>query len=586
MSDGTDYVKMAKSTAWDFLSAFRTPRFMDVVDLRLGVANRSLQGAIFVYFIILMVTFKEYELKYVPEGSSQYYMSSGTMYTDQESAATTAMCTAAAAGTYDYTDPDCASGDTFWCEDNIACYTPMFAESSVKHDTSAWAYTYLKDANIVKDNCNVITNQAYCTTTYAGSTYKLVGGTALSANSICACEIYSNQFFKGTEGTKLTIASSFVIPELEHHESNTFTRVRKEGNAAKYGSLDSDYKTFAAGENIALTVSELLSLAGVDDLNAANTVAMEQYPSAVANEFASYRQTGFEVNLDFAWLGSVGDTIPDGSDVELILSVIGVPGYSSKGNNVVYTSTGYPSGSATTYNDRYFRGIKFSFTYGGSVGNFKFFNLVVVATSFTILMSISGTIVSLVAFFLMGYSSTVFSNYGAQKVSIKRLHGKIAAQALIGGQCFIRALDKDGSGDAGLDELTSAFIKQGYKRNNAMSLAAALLASSHEDEEDSGLTALNSMMSGVGNGFSSLTETTEMKKAKSVKELEMSQFSTEEEDVYADVRNESMDIKKFCDLISEEETTLGAAMGFLREHDDALMNKNAKDNGDEEINVI
>ena len=366
MSEGNGYVQKAKGAAWDFLTAFRTPRFMDVVDLRLGVANRSLQGLILVYFIILMVTFKEYELKYEPEGSSQYYMSSGTMYQDQESTATTNMCTAAAAGTYDYTDPDCASGDTFWCENNISCYTPMFAESSVKHDTSAWAYTYLKDANIMKDTCNVIVNQAYCSAQMTGSTYKLVGGTAGSANSICACEIYSNQFFKGAEGAKLTIASSFFIPDLEHQESSTFTRVRKAGHASTYGELDSDYRTFAAGENIALTVSELLSLAGVDDLDAPNTIAMEQYPSSVSGEIASYRQTGFEVNLDFAWLGSVGGTILEGTDVELILSVTGVPGYSSKGNNVVYTSAGYPDGTRTIYNDRYFRGIKISFSYGGT----------------------------------------------------------------------------------------------------------------------------------------------------------------------------------------------------------------------------
>ena len=198
----------------------------------------------------------------------------------------------------------------------------------------------------------------------------------------------------------------------------------------------------------------------------------------------------------------------------------------------------------------------------------------------------------------MGYSSTVFLKYGTKKVSIRRLHGKMAAQALIGGQCFIRALDQDGSGDADFDDLSSAFIKQGYKRNNAMSLAAALLASSHEDEKDVGLTgtclifrelhlyfsgvlvhvvwciakplcsalmffyhptptisklitiililishlknifqtAIESMISGISSGVSSLTETAVMKKARSIKEAcEMTQVSAEEEDVYADV---------------------------------------------------
>jgi hypothetical protein len=44
-----------------------------------------------------------------------------------------------------------------------------------------------------------------------------------------------------------------------------------------------------------------------------------------------------------------------------------------------------------------------------------------------------------------------------------------------------------------------------------------------------------------------------------------------------------MNIKQFCDLISEEETTLNAAIGFLRDHDDALMNRLSVSGGDEDV---
>lgn len=544
-------MKLAKTTAYDFISAFRTPRFMDVVDLRLGVANRALQGVIFVYFIFLMVTFKEYELKYVPEGSSQYYMSQGTMYAEQESNATALMCIEATQQKYDYTDPDCANGDTFWCENNISCYTPMFAEATVKHDTSAWAYTYLKDSEVYKNTCDVVTGQAYCTSNLAGSIYKQHGSTNNSATSLCACEIFKNQFFKGVEGMKLTIAHQYNVDDLSQSEVNVKTRVRREGFSAVYGESEHDYKTFDAGENIALTVHELLSLSGVDDLDNPNYVAMSQYPSTNASEFASYRQTGYEILLDFSWLGSVGETIPDGSNVELILSIIGKDGYSSKGNNIVYST--YPNGNLARYNDRYFRGIKFSFNYGGSIGNFKFFNLVVVFTSFTILLSISGTIVSLVAFFLLGYSSTVYTHFGQQKVSIKRLHGKIAAQALIGGNVWRKVIDIDGDGSAGLSEISRAFENQGYNHHEAMQLAAALLSSAQEDKD----TSLEDLQN-FGGTLGSLVGV-------STKE-EVSQYG--DDDIFAAVRGETINIREFCDLISEEETTLDAAMGQMKSNDD------------------
>ena len=70
---------------WDWVSTFRAPRFIDIQDVRLGVSNRVLQAAVMVYFILIMSISKEYEIKYTPKGFNQYYISAGTMYTDQDS---------------------------------------------------------------------------------------------------------------------------------------------------------------------------------------------------------------------------------------------------------------------------------------------------------------------------------------------------------------------------------------------------------------------------------------------------------------------------------------------------------------------
>ena len=69
--------KSAGNAVRDFLTVFRTPRFIDVNDLRLGVSSRILQSVVLAYFLVLMISFKEYEVKYTPKGGAQYYMSSG-----------------------------------------------------------------------------------------------------------------------------------------------------------------------------------------------------------------------------------------------------------------------------------------------------------------------------------------------------------------------------------------------------------------------------------------------------------------------------------------------------------------------------
>ena len=80
-----------------------------------------------------------------------------------------------------------------------------------------------------------------------------------------------------------------------------------------------DYKTFDKGENVVLTVEEVLDIAGLSSLEQRHQHAMNVYPSSNSDEELIYRLTGVEIDLDFQYVGSIGSTIPGFSNVECIL---------------------------------------------------------------------------------------------------------------------------------------------------------------------------------------------------------------------------------------------------------------------------
>ena len=98
---------------WHTLVSFRAPRFIDMEDLRLGVANRSLQVLVVAYFIIAMAVSREYEVKYKPTGQTQYYFSKGNLgmedYTD--------FCDRVNHRSYEY-HMDWNDGTNYWAEFN------------------------------------------------------------------------------------------------------------------------------------------------------------------------------------------------------------------------------------------------------------------------------------------------------------------------------------------------------------------------------------------------------------------------------------------------------------------------------------
>lgn len=574
-----DIASAAKTAAWDWVTTFRAPRFIDISDVRLGASNRAFQILVLVYFILIMAISKEYEIKYTPKGSTQYYISAGSMYTQMNDAASESLCSNAAAGAYDYTDADCKAGDQFWCESDIGCYNPTSYEASIKAGQVAWIYTYVKDTTIVKNKCATL-SQTYCDLTLRGSYYKRYVDTFQPAEDICGCELYENYFMKGVEGMRVTVAHSYNVDTLGKSETNVLTRVRGPGHATTAGRRDDDYKTFGAGDNVVLTVGDFLSIAGLAGLDERHQYAMDLYPSEEDAEYLIYRMTGLEINLDFQYVGSVGGDIPGGSNVECILTVSMKEGYSSKGNEVGYDYDSYPSSArlGTDFHDRYYRGIKMTMSSGGVIGSFDFFNLIVVFTSVSILLSFSATIVSMIAYSLLGYTSHVYDHFGQQKLRLRRLHAKIAGQALIAGKVWSELITPDTEERVGVEQFTQAFLKQGYSRNDAQELAIALLSSKHDDE-DPGVEAINEALHTMGM----------MSKVEKKAEEPMSGSSkasavraVHKEYALAKVKDDTMDFYHFCDLLSEEQTTLYAAMGRPEDGDvDSLQGSDHSNSSDE-----
>ena len=103
---------------WHTLVSFRAPRFIDMEDLRLGVANRSLQVLVVAYFIMAMTVSRDYEIKYKPTGQAQYYFSQGTLGSED----TTLFCDNVDHGMYEYHMIWAENSDSsYWNEFNQQC---------------------------------------------------------------------------------------------------------------------------------------------------------------------------------------------------------------------------------------------------------------------------------------------------------------------------------------------------------------------------------------------------------------------------------------------------------------------------------
>ena len=533
-----------------FLYTFESPKFVLFDDPRLGIPNRIIQSGILVYFMFVMIMYKEYEVKYVPKSHYQYYIDQGTMYDDQISSYNTELCANTIAGKFDYIEASCAV-TPFWCENNIKCAMPTFNEVTTKFPSQAWIYSYLKSAHTLKDTCDVITNQTYCDTHLNNSTWaKLNLGTSLST-SLCQCLKVDNLFLNGIEGASLTLVHTYTVDEVHHSAVNIKTRIRPEGYAHIKGPHSKDFKVFNEGENIYLTMNDILSVTGLNSLDVANEKAMSLYPpTTYPDQIATYRMTGYEVNLDFNYIGSVGETIPDGSDVELILTVSGSGGYSSKGNQVSYKDDKHISSSTkrVEYYDDYYRGIRLNLNSGGQVGYFNVFNMIVVISSFTILLAISSSIVALAAFTLFGYKSKVYKGYGSSIVSVKRLHGKVAAQSLISSYIWNTWFSPNNRKERiGFYELVDSFMALGYAPEDCHRLSVAVLNHGASDET---YDESNVSTPGDYNKYNRLDQVVE------------------------GVKNKTISMYDFCNLLGEEETSIEEAMGYLKGKNGEILIKN------------
>jgi len=313
-----------------------------------------------------------------------------------------------------------------------------------------------------------------------------------------------NEYAQGVTGMSLAFGHSYSVssrfPEEERSGVKVYTTIHRGGDVHKGGKFEEERScvidgtkrtpcTFSNGENVQMGIQQWLDIAGIgslDDNNAAGMVGRPPFSSGEA--YLPYRTSGIEMHLDLQWMNSHSED-SDGP-VELHVFVTPKGGWHSKGSEVHYEE--YPVADATTgtfssgiYHDRYKRGIKFRFTYGGAVSTFDFAVFVLKLTSLTVMLSISESIVSLFAFSLMGYKSKVYARSQTEEVSVERLHAKIATQAVIATASFNVIAGNDASSDTiSREDIVTAFMKQGIAKHDAEKLSAHIMLHGTREGED------------------------------------------------------------------------------------------------------
>jgi hypothetical protein len=178
--------------------------------------------------------------------------------------------------------------------------------------------------------------------------------------------------------------------------------------------------------------------------------------------------------------------------VTLFVYISNSTGYQSKGSAIQYTD--YPEIVASpsrlwksgSYHDRYLRGVKFTFTYGGSVGGFDFDLFIAQLISVVVLTAMSELIVASVAYSLLGYRSKVYKNSANEKVSVDRLNAKIAVQTALSTATWhaIRNLGAEDNPDKmSKKTLVTAYEACGLPTLDSDKLAEHCLLHCHADGE-------------------------------------------------------------------------------------------------------
>lgn len=316
------------------------------------------------------------------------------------------------------------------------------------------------------------------------------------ANGICTYQTNTNLFPVGVEEIQLNILHGYSTLSGNYDAStNPKTYIRRKGDDANYKTIE--------GEDIKLTVAELMEIAGVD-----LDETFDNQPNGVvpatglqANEgkstgvFPRPRLTGVRVALAINYYNYNLDDLEGSelgtSDIYAVVEVESQLAWTSRGQDVRYRSLpsdwtspvnefGKPNGALE---DMYVYGINIVVNANGVVAAFNFQLFITTIVSGLVFLGVAKNIVDFVAMYGLGVKSKLLKSFIQEEVNLEEECARFSLTALMASE-FFKKKDADGSGQLDLTEIQdmlretfNAKAEEGDKEEGVMELSDTEIAS-------------------------------------------------------------------------------------------------------------
>lgn len=394
-----------------------------------------------------------------------------------------------------YCKADRKNGYGFFCYLDYTCTTPDFSEIQVKGEEQMFYVTSYNDLEVERAKCSATFKDACSNKTDAGvggaspgqeADDRYEGDKVKSARPLekewlyeetagdqCQCKRMQSYYAVGVEGMTINFAHEYIasarLPAHMRNASLVRTEVHSEGDmpdaSGRYPARSCGGKSpcvFERYSTVSLPLADVLRLAGFDSLEDENALLKEAgYTPFAEGMYPSLRITGVEVTLSLQWARNENTNLDN--ETALHVFVKGRTDWHCLGSRLRYDpySDVSTKGVITDrYHDSYPCGMRVRFQYGGEVAAFDMQLFVLNLTSSAVLLSISGTVIMLVAFNLLGYKSKLYKSSAENKSAVDSMHTRIATQALAASASFA-ALSKSGDGKITTEDLIEAFLMHG-----------------------------------------------------------------------------------------------------------------------------
>ena len=475
---------------------YRTSKFVKIIDWRLALSNLALQVLITFYVLYALINGKTYLETEVPVGRvTNWGNGNANVYALQTSSAA---ATTVGEATYDgkaYPVLPCAGTNTL--DDYKFVYDEAFTYDNIK-------CAYLTSDELITKEISggiFITTHITETVTYrtpkpsnanCGATYQFgTGGrtknvaNAAGTGGLCYYNETTEWLTVGSDLSSIGIAHEYETLS----EKNSMTGKNPKTYVRRAGSSH-NYFTFADGEDIKLTLKDILDIAQVDldkryedqtALPSSNVAALYGTGDDEAKTPMT-RLGGLRINAKFQYYnynlhgkGDLGDSKTPYAILEIEPSIT----WTSKGQSISYrtdrknlddpinATSGKPEGY---FHNLYAYGVFIDVTSTGIIGGLNYVYIINVIVSGLVLLNVAGTITDLIAQYGLGTRSLIYRSHMIEETNFERECAKYAVQGMLAVKSFKDA-DTSGNSD-GLDiEEIKDLLVQAFHSQDGMSMS-------------------------------------------------------------------------------------------------------------------